>query len=88
MIEQLNIAKVWIDDTRVYAEATDGRCASYLLSDWPRLAHATNEQRQDFYLSYGGIHWPQIDEDLSFEDMFEDNGLLNDAEPMMVAEPF
>ena len=81
MTEQLKIAKVWVDDTHVYAETADGLRASYAFSEWERLAHATDAQRHDFYLSYGGIHWPQIDEDLSFEGMFEDNGLLFAAEP-------
>ena len=45
------------------------------------LANATDAQRRDFYLSYGGIHWPQIDEDLSFEGMFEDHDLNYAAEP-------
>lgn len=67
------IACVWTDDTHVYAKTTDGRQASYAFSEWPRLANATPEQRSDFHLSYGGIHWPQIDEDLSFEGMFRDS---------------
>lgn len=49
-------------------------------SQWPRLANATAEERRDFYLSYGGIHWPQLDEDLSFEGLFQDNGILLVAE--------
>ena len=48
MIEQLNIAKVWVDDTHVYAETTDGLRASYAFSDWARLANATDAQRRDF----------------------------------------
>ena len=71
---------LWVDDTHVYAETTDGLRASYAFSDWARLANATDAQRRDFYLSYGGIHWPQIDEDLSFECMFEDNGIPFAAE--------
>ena len=80
MISQITIDKVWVDDTHVYVETKDGRRASYAFSEWPRLANATDEQRRDFYLSYGGIHWPQIDEDLCFEGMFEDNGMLYVAE--------
>ena len=75
------ISKVWVDDTHVYAETKDGRQARYAFAEWPRLANATDDQRRDFYLSYGGIHWPQIDEDLSFEGMFEDCGMLHVAEP-------
>lgn len=74
------ITKVWVDKTHVYAETKDGRQASYAFSEWPRLANATDDQRRDFYLTYGGIHWPQIDEDLCFEGMFQDNGILYAAE--------
>ena len=74
MTSNLNIVKVWVDASHVYAETADGLRASYAFSDWERLAHATDDQRRDFYLSPFGIHWPQIDEDLSFEGMFRDNG--------------
>lgn len=76
-MEQRKIAKVWVDSTHVYAETTDGIGASYAFADWPRLAHATDEQRKDFHLSCFGIHWPQIDEDLSFEGMFRDNNIYD-----------
>lgn len=42
-------------------------CAAY-----PRLAAATVEQRSNIELSPMGIHWPEIDEDLSI------NGLVRD----------
>ena len=67
-----DISRVWTDATHVYAETKKGERAGYAFSTWPRLANATDEQRRDFYLSYFGIHWPQIDEDLSFEGMFRD----------------
>lgn len=69
------IQRVWVDDTRVYALTEDGLQASYPFSMWKRLANATPDQRQNFYLSYTGIHWSDIDEDLSFEGMFADAGL-------------
>ena len=74
MTSELTIVKVWVDAARVYAEVADGSCASYAFSDWERLAKATDAQRRDFYLSPSGIHWPQIDEGLSFGGMFRDNG--------------
>lgn len=75
------IDKVWVDDKYVYAQTKDGIRAKYAFADWSRLAKATPEQRQDFRLTYLGIHWPQIDEDLSFEGMFVDNDIctLNDS---------
>ncbi len=32
----------------------------------PRLAHGTLEQLQNLEISPFGIHWPELDEDLSF----------------------
>lgn len=72
---QLKISRVWVDASHVYAETVDGLRAQYAFSEWPRLDKASEDQRRDFYLTYFGIHWPQIDEDLSFEEMFRDNGI-------------
>ena len=71
----MKISKVWTDEQRVYASTESGEVASYEFAKWHRLALASAEQRSDFYLSYGGIHWPQLDEDLSFEGMFAEAGL-------------
>lgn len=76
-MEKRKIAKVWVDETHIYASTTDGLVASYSFAQWPRLANGTAEQRGDFFLSYGGIHWPQLDEDLSFEGMFHQAGVCN-----------
>lgn len=69
------IKEVWVDNNAVYAKTTDGKIASYLFAHWPTLKNATQAQREDFYLSYFGIHWPQLDEDLSFKGMFAEANL-------------
>ena len=53
----------------------DGRSISTPLAWFPRLLHATAEQRLNWQVSGGGygIHWPDVDEDLSTE------GLLRGA---------
>ncbi len=76
----MRIDKVWVDDHAVYASTTDGTMASYDFSRWPRLRDASPEQRAHFELSYSGIHWPTIDEDLSFEGMFHAAGLCDTSE--------
>lgn len=76
-METLYIDKVWVDDTSVYARTKDGKIAHYQFDRWPSLLHASQSQRKDFYLSYSGIHWPQIDEDLSFEGMFAEVNMCN-----------
>jgi hypothetical protein len=53
----------------------DGRIIAVPLAWYPRLLHATSAQRKNWKISGGGygIHWPDIDEDLSTE------GLLRGA---------
>lgn len=53
----------------------DGRIISVPLVWYPRLLHGSVEQRSNWKVSGGGygIHWPDLDEDLSTE------GLLRGA---------
>ena len=53
----------------------DGRTISVPLAWYPRLLHASQEQLANWKVSGGGygIHWPDLDEDLSTE------GLLRGA---------
>ena len=79
-MDKKQIARVWVDDHAVYAETVDGLRASYAFAQWPSLHDATDAQRRDFHLSYYGIHWPQINEDINFEGMFHDAGLCEITE--------
>jgi hypothetical protein len=72
---QQYVKRVWVDDTHIYASTDQGLIADYPFDRWPKLASASPEERNDFYLSYGGIHWPSLDEDLGFEAMFYSKGL-------------
>ena len=56
-------------------DLADGRTISVPLAWYPRLLHASTDQRNNWELCGGGfgIHWPDIDEDLSTE------GLLRGA---------
>jgi len=49
----------------------DGLTITVPLAWYPRLLHATPEQRADWQICGGGygIHWTQVDEDLSTEGM-------------------
>ena len=63
------------DRLRVYL--ADGREISVPLEWFPRLLHATNEQRQQWELIGRGVglHWEEIDEDISVAGLL---GLPND----------
>ena len=51
------------------ADLSDGRTVSVPLSWYPRLIHATPEERSNWRLIGGGqgVHWPGLDEDISVE---------------------
>jgi len=54
-------------DSDLVVQLVDGRTVSVPLVWFPRLANATRQQLENFeILADGeGIHWPDVDEDLS-----------------------
>ena len=63
------VLDVRTDEHSLSVDLMDGRTISVPLAWYPRLLHATPEQRADWQVAAGGygIHWPAIDEDLSTE---------------------
>jgi hypothetical protein len=61
------IQEVSATDDELVVAFVDGRTLSVPLVWYPRLLHASTEQRSDWRLigDGEGVHWPQIDEDLS-----------------------
>src|SRR5213078_2638763 len=58
---------VTVSDDTLSVELADGRTIAVPLAWYPRLAHATAEERGSWRLLGGGrgIHWPAVDEDVS-----------------------
>lgn len=56
---------VHFTDDSFVVELDDGRTIGVPLAWFPRLFHARSDQRSDFYLSRAGIHWEELDEDIS-----------------------
>jgi hypothetical protein len=69
------VADIFFTDEELSVRLMDGRTISVPLAWYPRLLNASKEQRNNWKISGGGygIHWPDIDEDLSTE------GLLRGA---------
>ena len=69
------VSDVRVDDEHLTVDLMDGRTIAVPIAWYPRLADATSVQRANWRLAGGGygIHWPDIDEDLSTE------GLLRGA---------
>lgn len=60
-------AQVFITDDELIVHLVDGRKVSVPLAWYPRLLHASSEERNEWELigDGEGIHWPRVDEDLS-----------------------
>ena len=69
------VVDVHFTDATISVDLMDGRTITVPLTWYPRLLKATPTQRNNWEKSGGGygIHWPDIDEDLSTE------GLLRGA---------
>jgi hypothetical protein len=73
-LENLEATRVWFDDQRMFVELSDGRQLGIPLVWFPRLLHATTEQRAAVWLSPGGLHWEEIDEDISVAGLIAGRG--------------
>lgn len=69
------VKDVRLNEDVLSVDLMDGRTISVPLAWYPRLLHATAEQRNNWKVAGAGfgIHWPDLDEDLSVE------GLLRGA---------
>ena len=65
------IEKIWLTDDAVWIRTDNGKEACEKFNDYPRLRYATKKQRADYETDEYGIHWRDIDEDLSFEGFFD-----------------
>ena len=79
----MKIRKVWFEDDHLYGEGDDGKTYRQSLLWYPHLREATEEERNHYTISTIGIHWQNLNEDVSFESFSYD-----DAEPSAVQRFF
>ena len=63
------VAAARIEADQLVVDLLDGRTIAAPLAWFPRLEGATDEQRANIEIAGGGhgLHWPDVDEDLSVE---------------------
>ncbi len=73
------VLEVNITENELSVRLMDGRTISVPLVWYPRLLNATPEQRKNWSISGGGygIHWEDVDEDLSTEGLLRGAPALN-----------
>ena len=77
-LEQLGMSSsataVRFDEVTMWVDLDDGRTLGVPLAWFPVLLRATPAQRENLWLSPGGLHWDEIDEDISVQGLLDGIG--------------
>ena len=75
-VEPPRAVRVRVTDDELSVSLDDGRTITVPLAWYPRLAHASAEDRDAWTLigGGGGIHWAAVDEDISVEALLNGRG--------------
>jgi hypothetical protein len=65
---------VRFDADSMWVTLSDGRILGVPLAWFPRLLNATPSQRDEFRISRCGLHWEELDEDVSIEGLLRGLG--------------
>ena len=67
------VRDVRVTDDTLSVDLFDGRTITVPITWYPRLLHATPEERANWHIAGAGygIHWPDLDEDLSTQGLLQ-----------------
>lgn len=66
--------EVRFDDAQMWVEFDDGRTLGIPLAWFPRLLHGSPDQRDQVRISAQGLHWEELDEDISIAGLLAGRG--------------
>ncbi len=70
----VSATSVRFDDAQMWVELSDGRTLGIPLAWYPRLFHGDPDQRDKFFITPSGIHWDELDEDISIAGLIAGRG--------------
>lgn len=70
----ISATNVRFDDHSMWVDLTDGRTIGVPLAWFPRLLNATAAQRAQVEISRTGLHWEELDEDISVDGLLAGRG--------------
>lgn len=73
---KMKITKIWFDDEHLVGEDESGNVYKQSLLWYQKLKDASEGERNTYVFGFDGIHWRNLDVDVSFESF-----LYEDAEP-------
>jgi hypothetical protein len=77
--------RVHFDQDNMWVDLSDGRILAVPLAWFPRLLHATTEQREQHRISSRGLHWEALDEDISVAGLLAGVGDLTQGQKTIAA---
>ena len=82
--QSARVKSVRVTDDTIVVDLVDGRQLLVPTRWFPRLQHATPAERADLELLGGGcgIHWPQLDEDLSVQGLLDGRRSMESEESL------
>jgi hypothetical protein len=70
----ISATEVRFDNDNMWVALDDGRTLGVPLAWFPRLMNATAEQRKKMEISPMGLHWEELDEDISISGLLAGRG--------------
>jgi Protein of unknown function (DUF2442) len=70
----ISATAVRFDEHTMWVELSDGRTLGVPLAWFPRLLRATAAERERVEISRLGLHWEDLDEDISIAGLFAGRG--------------
>ena len=83
---KVSATAVRFDDDSMWVDLSDGRTIGVPLAWFPRLLNATPEQREAVEIGRFGLHWEDIDEDISIAGLLPGRG-DHTVKPSRAAKP-
>ncbi len=70
---------VEFDQDQMWVRLDDGRTLGIPLAWYPRLLHGSPADRDKVWISPSGLHWDELDEDISVEGLIAGRGDMTRA---------
>jgi hypothetical protein len=81
-ILEAKATRVAFDEDSMWVSLSDGRMIGVPLAWFPRLLHASPEQRGQVRISSRGLHWEALDEDISIAGLLAGQGDQTQIKPV------
>lgn len=74
MSTSVRATKIEFDEHQMWVQLDDGRTVGVPLAWFPRLLHGSPADRAKGWISSRGIHWDELDEDISIDGILAGRG--------------